>query len=42
LIVKQGGEHVLYGSVLTLAAATHTWASETGTTVTEPAPTIIR
>jgi hypothetical protein len=42
LIVRQGGEHVLYGSVLTLAAATHTWAAQTGTTVTELAPTTIR
>lgn len=42
LIVKQGGEHVLYGSVLTLAAATHAWAGQTGTTVHELAPTIIR
>jgi hypothetical protein len=42
LIVRQGGEHVLYGSTLTLAAATQTWAGQTGTTVTELAPTIIR
>lgn len=42
LIVKQGGEHVLYGSVLTLAAATQTWAGQTRTTVAELAPTVIR
>jgi len=42
LIVRQGGEHVLYGSILTLAAATQTWACQTCTTVTELARTTIR
>jgi len=42
LIVRQGGEHVLDGSVLTLAAATQTWAELTGMTVTKLAPTITR
>jgi hypothetical protein len=31
LIARQGGEHVLYGSALTLTAATQTWATRTGT-----------
>jgi len=35
LIVKQGGENVLYGSVLTLAAAVRTWAADTNTSVAE-------
>ena len=34
LIVTQGGENVLYGSVLTLAAAVRTWA-DTNTSVAE-------
>ena len=42
LIVRQGGEHVLYGSVLTLGAATQTWAELTDTMVTGLALTIIR
>ncbi len=33
LIVKQGGQNVLYGSVLTLAAAVRTWAADTNTSV---------
>ncbi len=33
LIVKQGGQNVLYGSVLTLAAAVRTWAAHTNTSV---------
>jgi hypothetical protein len=33
LIARQGGEHVLYGSALTLAAATQTWAASTATPV---------
>lgn len=41
LIAKQGGEHVLYGSTLTLAAATQTWARQTGTTVLDLARTTI-
>ena len=35
LIVKQGGQNVLYGSVLTLAAAVRTWAADTNTSVVE-------
>ena len=35
LIVKQGGENVLYGSVLTLAAAVRNWAADTDTSVAE-------
>lgn len=42
LIIRQGGEQVLDGSVLTLAAATQTWADQTGTSVTELARTTIR
>ena len=33
LIARQGGEHVLYGSTLTLAAAAQTWAADTSTPV---------
>lgn len=35
LIVRQGGEQVLYGSALALAAATQTWAADTDTAVAE-------
>jgi hypothetical protein len=35
LITRQGGEHVLYGSALALAATTQTWATQTNTPVTE-------
>jgi len=35
LITRQGGQQVLYGSALALAAATQTWATATDTTVTE-------
>ena len=31
LIVRQGGEHVLYGSTLALAAVLTTWSTDTGT-----------
>ncbi len=37
LIARQGGEHVLYGSALTLAAAAQTWAANTNTPVAEVA-----
>lgn len=33
LIARQGGQHVLYGSALTLAATAQTWASDTDTPV---------
>ena len=35
LIVRRGGEQVLYGSALALAAATQTWAADTDTPVAE-------
>ncbi|MGE5693949.1 MAG: hypothetical protein ACM4D3_01555, partial [Candidatus Sericytochromatia bacterium] len=35
LIVTHGGENVLYGSVLTLAAAVQDWAADTDTSVAE-------
>lgn len=42
LITRQGGEQVLYGSALALAAATQTWAAATDTSVTELARTALR
>jgi hypothetical protein len=42
LIVKQGGEHVLYGSALALAAATTTWATHTNTPIADIAHTQVR
>lgn len=42
LITRQGGEQVLYGSALALAAATETWAAATDTSVTELARTALR
>jgi hypothetical protein len=42
LITRQGGERVLYGSVLVLAAATQTWAAGTGFSVAELARTALR
>jgi hypothetical protein len=42
LITRQGGKHVLYGSALTLAAATQTWAADTDTPVAELARTAVR
>jgi hypothetical protein len=42
LITRQGGEHVLYGSALTLAAATQTWATGTDTPVLELVRTAVR
>jgi hypothetical protein len=42
LITRQGGEQVLYGSALALAAATHTWAAATDTPLTELARTALR
>jgi hypothetical protein len=35
LITRQGGQHVLYGSALTLAASIQTWSADTGTPVTD-------
>ena len=42
LIARQGGQHVLYGSTLVLAAATQAWAAGTGTPVADLAQTLIR
>jgi hypothetical protein len=42
LIARQGGEHVLYGSALTLTAATRTWAARTGTPVRDIALAAVR
>jgi hypothetical protein len=42
LIARQGGMHVLYGSVLTLAATTQAWAAQTNTPVSDLARTAIR
>jgi len=42
LITRQGGEQVLYGSALALAAATQTWAAATDTSVTQLARIALR
>ena len=42
LITRQGGRHVLYGSALALAAATHSWSQHTGTPVPDLTRTTIR
>jgi hypothetical protein len=42
LIARQGGQHVLYGSALTLAAAAQTWAAHSDTPVSEIARTAVR
>lgn len=42
LIARQGGEHVLYGSALTLAAAAQTWAADSDTPVAEVARAAVR
>ncbi len=42
LIVRQGGEQVLYGSALALAAATQTWAADADTPTTETAQAAVR
>lgn len=42
LIARQGGQHVLYGSALTLAAAAQTWAASTDTPVREIARAAVR
>lgn len=35
LLIRQGGQQVLYGAALALAATTTTWATETGTPLSE-------
>lgn len=42
LIARQGGEHVLHGSALTLTAATQTWAARTDTPVRDLALAAVR
>ena len=42
LIARQGGEQILYGSALTLTAATQTWADRTGTPVRDIAHAAVR
>jgi hypothetical protein len=42
LIIRQGGENVLYGSALAIAATTQTWSADTGTPVPDLARTIVR
>jgi hypothetical protein len=42
LIARQGGEHVLYGSALTLAAVAQTWAASSDTPVRELARAAVR
>ena len=42
LIARQGGEHVLYGSALTLAAAAQTWAASTDTPIRDIARAAVR
>lgn len=42
LIVRQGGQHVLYGSALALAAALQAWAAQTDTPVSDLARTAVR
>jgi len=42
LIARQGGQHVLYGSALVLAAALQAWARHADATVIDLARTVIR
>jgi hypothetical protein len=42
LIARQGGQHVLYGSALALAAAVQAWAAQTDTPVTDLARAAVR
>ena len=42
LTVRQGGQHVLYGSALVLAAALQSWARHTETPLTDLARTVVR
>jgi hypothetical protein len=42
LIARQGGQHILYGSALVLAAALQAWARHAGTPLIELARTAVR
>jgi hypothetical protein len=42
LIARQGGQHVLYGSALALAAALQAWSRHAATPLTDLARTVIR
>src|SRR6266487_1039508 len=42
LIARQGGQHVLYGSALALAAAPQAWSRHAGTPLIDLARTVIR
>jgi hypothetical protein len=42
LIARQGGEHVLYGSALALAASARTWSQLTGSPLPELTRTAVR
>jgi hypothetical protein len=42
LIARQGGQHVLYGSALVLAAALQVWARHAGTPLIKLARTVVR
>jgi len=42
LIARQGGQHVLYGSTLALAAALQAWAAQTDTPVSDLARAAVR
>ena len=42
LIARQGGQHVLYGSALALAAALQAWSRHDGTPLIDLARTVIR
>ncbi len=42
LLIKQGGEHVLYGSALALASAIQTWAADLNTPVADLVRSTVR
>jgi hypothetical protein len=42
LIVRQGGQHVLYGSALVLTAALQSWARHTETPLIDLARIVVR
>ena len=42
LIARQGGQHVLYGSALALAAALQSWAAHNDTPISDLAHTAVR
>jgi hypothetical protein len=42
LIARQGGQHVLYGSTLVLAAAIQAWSASTGAPVADLARAVVR